>query len=125
MDWNARLRRRTLLRAPDGGLHITPDGGTWQRRKQKKDRPCGLSPSLDARRPRYWLKEEETSGRTDGEANGQCAERGPVAVLNSLARAPFARDRAPLAASSARSQRSACSMCARVALAHGLRQRSV
>src|SRR2546422_8732548 len=31
MDWNARRCRRTLLRAPDGGLHITPDGGTWQR----------------------------------------------------------------------------------------------
>src|SRR5712691_11488070 len=66
MDWNARRRRRTLLRAPDGGLHITPDGGTWQRHKQKKGQTLRSVPSLDARRPRYWLKEDETPGRKIG-----------------------------------------------------------
>src|SRR6267143_3581466 len=101
MDWNTRRRRRTLCferRTAACTLRRMAEHGNAI--NKERDRPCGLSPSLDARRPRYWLKEEEIPGRTDGEARGQCADRGLAGVLNSLARALFARDRASIAASS-------------------------
>src|SRR6267143_3252435 len=114
MDWNARQRRRTLCferRTAACTLRRMAEHGNTV--NKKRDRPCGLSPSLDARRPRYWRKEEEAPGRANGEANGQCAERGLVGASNSLAKAPFARDRTSMTPSSARSQRSACSTYAR------------
>src|SRR5712692_7003847 len=92
MDWNARRRQRTLLRAPDGGLHITPDGGTWQRHDMRpgpagkvfsapdpSDRPFDHRPQL--RRHLRLDAEPRLPGRPALIQQHAQAVDGPVAAL--------------------------------------------
>jgi len=89
---------------------------------KKKGTDLRSVPSLDARRPRYWRKEEEAPGRANGKANGQCAERGLVGASNSLAKAPFARDRTSMTPSSRDIPAFRVLDIREVAVAHGVRQ---